>query len=421
MTRRGWWGCLVLAALAVLVLYAHTVHFSFYWDDFDDLRPRTWRDLASAFHGHYQPWAREGIYFYRPLTSVYLATATWLFGLDATRLHLIPLVVLTAAATLAGLVARRITRDDRAGAITALLFAVHPLTATAIGPWIANQYQGFLVIAVAAALLLWQRQAERERGLTPALAIVIVAAAWLKEDGLALGPALLAVHLARAHITRDVPPPSRRMIGGVLGLAVALVLWRAVWLPSQVGYGVPDAAAIVANLSRAWRYALVWHVSGASIGWSLSLLKAAVLLLAIVAVIRARTTAAARLIVTGLALLCVMNLPLGLVSSESRWHVISLCVVLITAGAVLSVPVTATTRWLGAALIAAAFAWGARERIDQFATCAAETRLHDPWAAALPELPPELHAWIVARDAACAAGATPVFTRPMTSMTWGAR
>lgn len=161
MMRRSWPHVLTMAAIsvvAVLALYFRTLHFGFYWDDFDDLRPWTWPELASTFVGQYQPWAREGIYFYRPLTSVYLATATTVFGLNSVALHVIPLFTLSIAATLTGLFAHRETGSRSAGAIGSLIYAVHPLTATAVGPWIANQYQGFLVIAVLGALLIWRRQ-----------------------------------------------------------------------------------------------------------------------------------------------------------------------------------------------------------------------------------------------------------------------
>ena len=56
-SRRVWPFCAALAAIAIVALYAHTLHFGFYWDDFDDLRPWTWADLGRAFIGPYQPWA----------------------------------------------------------------------------------------------------------------------------------------------------------------------------------------------------------------------------------------------------------------------------------------------------------------------------------------------------------------------------
>jgi len=419
MNGRPWRLYALIAVAAVLVLYARTLHFAFYWDDFDDLRPWTWADLASTFTGQYQPWAREGIYFYRPLTSVYFAAATWLFGLNATWLHTIPLVTLSVAATLAARVAARETGSRAAGVLTALLYVAHPLTATAVGPWIANQYQGFVVIATLAALLAWRPQAMARAGLSVPLAAALIAAAWLKEDGLALGPALLVMHVTRAHWTRDVPPPSRAMILGLVGLATLLVLWRAVWLPAQFGYGLPSPSQIAANLTRAWRYALVWHVGATPIALWITLAKAAVLAWAVWLTARRRDSASTRLIVTAVAVMAVMNLPLGLVSSESRWHVMGLCAVLLTTGALVALPIGG--RWIAATLIVLLFAAGSWERISAFGPCSPETLEHNQWALALPELPSELRAWIASRDAACASGHYDAFRVPMRDLTWRTR
>lgn len=419
MKTRPWLLYAVVAVAAVLLLYARTLHFAFYWDDFDDLRPWTWRDLASTFVGQYQPWAREGIYFYRPLTSVYFAAATWLFGLNATWLHTIPLVTLSVAATLAGLVAARETGSRAAGVLGALLYAAHPLTATAVGPWIANQYQGFVVIATLAALLAWRPQAVARAGLSAPLAVALIAAAWLKEDGLALGPALLVMHVARARWTRDVPEPSRAMAVGLLGLAALLVLWRALWLPAQFGYGLPAASQIGANLTRAWRYALVWHVGATPFALLITLAKAAVLAWAVWLAARQRHSTAARLIVTAVTVMAVMNLPLGLVSSESRWHVMGLCAVLLTTGALLALPLAG--RWIAVTLVVLLFAAGSWERISAFGPCSPETLEHNQWALALPELPREWRAWIASRNAACASGHYDTFRVPMRDMRWGQR
>ena len=224
-------------------------------------------------------------------------------------------------------------------------------------------------------------------------------------------------HLARARWTRDVPAPSRAMITGLITLAAVLVLWRACWLPEQLGYGVLAASQLAANLTRAWRYALLWHVGAAPLADAITLVKGAILIGAIGITFRRRP--AAPLIVTGGALLAVMNLPLAFASSENRWHVVGLCAVLITTGALLHLP--PRRRWLAAVIVVGAFSAGSWERTSAFAPCSADTLAHNQWALSLPDLPVELRAWIGSRDAACASGRYDAFTVPMRDMRWGTR
>lgn len=419
ISRRDWFVISGVAVAVVLAMYLRTLHFGLYWDDFDDLRPWTWADLARAFVGPYQPWAREGIYFYRPLTSVYFASATWLFGLNATMLHVIPLLVISIAATLTGVFAQRETQSRAVGIMGTVIYAAHPLTASAIGPWIANQYQGLLVIAVLAALLIWQPLPRRELRLTPALCAAIIAAAWLKEDGLMLAPAILAVHAMRALITRDVPMPSRRAAGAFLGIAAALMLWRAWWLPSQLGYGAPEITAMAINVSRAWRYVFVWHSEAGWLGIALTIVKVAMSIAVLRLLIGHRHTPAARLAVVSLALMTVMNVPLSFVSSENRWHVVGLCAVLAAVSAL--APLSRAARWVAFAAAVGIFAVSANQRIETFAPCSSDSLEHYRWAATLPELPAQMHEWLQTRDAACASGAFDHFTVPMDQMTWGQR
>lgn len=419
MSRRpAWLTFAAIAAIAVLLLYARTLHFGFYWDDFDDLRPWTWSDLGRAFVGNYQPWAREGIYFYRPLTSVYLAAATALFGLNSVALHVIPLFTLTIAATLTGAFVYRESGSREAGAIGTVIYAVHPLTAAAIGPWIANQYQGFVVIAVLSALLIWRSRADALR-LTMPLTIALIAAAWLKEDGLLLGPAIVVLHAARATLTRDVPRPARRAVLSILGVTVGLIAWRALWLPSQLGYGLRDPLSMIANATRAWRYALIWQTGDAPWAPLLTLAKSGAVIFLAWRFMAGRRDESMRLAVAGFALLLVMNLPLAFVSSENRWHVAGLSVALIMTAALSALQ--RPLRWLAVGIVVALLAVSATARIDVFAPCSAESLVEYKWATQWPELPKEMRAWLSTRDAACASGHFDAFSVPMRDMTWGKR
>lgn len=411
------------AIVVVLALYARSLWFDFYWDDFDVLRPWTWMDLRHAWTGDYRPWATEGISFYRPLTSVYYATLSTAFGFHAMPMHVVPLLTIATAATLAGVWVANETGRPGAGMAAAAVYAAHPLTAAAIGPWIANQYQGLLVIALLAALLTARNRRLASRRDWLALAPWLCVAAWLKEDGMLLAPAVVLAGWARAAVDRDAVRPAWRAWLIAAGVTTAFIAWRAYWLPSSTGYGVPDLASIAANLQRAPRYALVWQAAIYPPVWPIRLLKWAFVAGAAVVLWRSRTDAStrreARVIATGLAVVLVMNLPLGLVSSENRWHAVGLGAVLIAAGALATL--SGRRLAMAAALTVCVLGADAWQRIDAFAPCAADTRSHDAWAAALDDLPAELRAWLRDRDVACAAGRYRPFSVPMQDLRWRAR
>lgn len=122
---------------------------------------------------------------------------------------------------------------------------------------------------------------------------------------------------------------------------------------------------------------------------------------------------------TGAALMVVMNLPLGFVSSENRWHVIGLSTVLIITAALSAL--RRPLQWVVVVVVAGLFAGVATERINAFAPCSVDSREHYRWAMTLPELPRQMHDWLSTRDAACASGQFDPFTVPMRDMTWGTR
>jgi hypothetical protein len=411
---------MALSTAGVLLLYARTLGYGLFWDDFDILR--VWRaaDLRRAWIGPYRPWD-PGIQFYRPLTSTYYALISNTLGYDTHALHAIPLVGVAVLAMLTAMFVARETGRVTSAGIAAVLVSAHPTLASSLGPWVANQYHTFMAICLVAALLIWQRR-RTANGWWWRVAPWLIAAAWFKEDGLLLAIALAAVHEARAAIVGDLPRPSRRVWVALGALSLSLIAWRWVWLTSQWGYGLLTPGQMIANLLRAPRYVLLLQVGPPAVALPAVAAKALILAAAAWVLVRARTSPGARLIVTGLVVIVFANLPLVFVSSEGRWHLVGWGAVLVASGAL--------GEWIARAprigavvtlVVTVALAVSAADRIGTFAPCSADSLSHDREMAARADLPEPLRAWLASRDAACRAGQYQDFALPISDLAWGPR
>jgi len=234
--------------------------------------------------------------------------------------------------------------------------------------------------------------------------------------------AIVGAQWLRARVTRDLAAPTRRAWAIAVALAAVLIAWRSLWLSSPLGYGLRAPDQMLANVLRAPRYVLLWQVGPANVALPAMLAKAAILGATAWVLLTQRTSAAAGLIITGLTVMFFANLPLVLVSSEGRWHLVGWGAVLITSGA-LAAWIARAPRWgwAAAAAIVVALSASAVERIGTFAPCSADSLVHDREMAAITDLPPQLRAWLHDREAACQAGRAAPFTVPMSDLTWGRR
>jgi hypothetical protein len=408
----------LLAVASVGLMYGRTLGYGLYWDDFVVLRPWSVADVAAAFTGPYRPW-NPSIAFYRPLTSVYYAALSWLWGWHAAPMHVLPLVGVAVVAILtATFVARETGRAATAG-VAAVLIAVHPTLVASLGPWIANQYHTGMLVALVTALLIWQRARNGPAAWWWHIAPWLIAAAWMKEDGLLLPLAFIGVHALPGRPGSDVPPLPRRGWLALVALSVALIVWRGLWLPTSFGYGWREAGDMLANFARAPRYVLLWQVGPTMVAWPAMAAKALGLAAMAWVLLRARRSPGARLIAIGLVLLLAANLPLAFVSSEGRWHLVGWSAVLMLSGA-LGEWIARAPRagWAASAVIVVALAGSGWERMGTFAPCATAAREHYREMGALPELPAPLRDWLNTRDAACASGTFTPFATPMSDLSW---
>ncbi|MBP6715454.1 MAG: hypothetical protein KAY59_09650 [Acidobacteria bacterium] len=418
MTKRPMALVCVLVLAAVVLTYGPTLSYGLYWDDFEVLRPWSTADVLSTFTGAYRPWD-PSVAFYRPLTAVYYALISTLWGFNAVPMHVIPLAGIATLAWLTVLFVWRETDDVKMAAIAGVLTVTHPELTSSIGPWIANQYHTFMAIALVAALLIWQRHRDTSTPWWWRVAPWLIAAAWFKEDGLLLPLAFAALPWCRARMRGEVTA-SRLAPWLTLGaLTIGLILWRSLWLTTAYGYGLREPADMLANFLRAPRYVLLLQVGPGVVAWPAMVAKGVVLAAAVWVLVRARHSASATLIVVGGVVMLATNLPLAMVSSEGRWHLVGWGAVLLTSGTLGAVIARAPrVGWAVALAVVVALSASGVERLRTFAPCT------DDWLARVHEmstmegLPMEMRDWMTSQSAACHDDRYAPFETPMRALTW---
>lgn len=424
--HRRVWPIVAVACAAILLVYWRSLSFGLYDDDYVLLRPWSTRHLLAVLTG---PWLSvHQADYYRPL-AIYIYKALFhVFGLNAPLLHIVPIVVMATIAALVGVFVRRETASLTAGIAAAVLYAVHPATVIAIGPWVANQYQGIVAIATITALLMWQvRRANTERSWWPLLVPVVIGAL-AKETGLMVPLILVGAHLGVSWWCR-LPLRSRWSVAAA-GVAVfgALNLWRALVL-----HGVGPYQGLT------WQEAAVNFISGPAVmlfdpipgsheplefvffAGSLALLASAWWV-----VLTDRTSAAARLVIIGAVLLVCASLPTSVVFSRDRLSPHGLGAVLIWSGGVTAL-LARLTAWrrvvaaVAAAGVLLASATIATRVLTRFDQCGSGARLfpNDLFEAPARVPPPEMVRWLTTLTRPCDPGLiTPIYA-VVPALTWG--
>lgn len=420
------WPILLLAAVVVLAVYWPSLQFDLFEDDYFLLRPWPPEHLDQVWTG---PWLMEDQPdYYRPLAIYMYKAMFYTFGLNTQALHLVPLFTMTVIAWLIGRVVSRETGSMPIAATAAVCYVIHPATATAIGPWISNQYQGLISGALLVTLLMWQSCRERRWPYWLPLLVPVVFAAFTKESGLMIPLMIVAMHWVRAWWTRDVPAPARAVVIGGLGVFVGLNAWRLVLLGWSLGAG----AAV--SLRQAFRN----FVAGPFVvlldplrGWTPALdvvfVSASLLLTgaALWALVRRTPRQAAALAVMGLVVLLLASIPTGVVFSRERLTPHGAAVVLIWAGGLAALAPHLTRRRRVAALTLGAVAMVAsvgltRQAIDDFNPCMSRT-LDDPdfLFHESRQPPPELVQWIKDLPRPCNPDTLTPLYKSAAIITWG--
>lgn len=322
---------IITATAAIWVLYGRTVEYGFSYDDYILVRPYSGDEVAQSFTA---TWDTTGVMvpFYRPLTVAFNALRYDLFGLDSQAHHFVSLALFACCAVLAGWFAHRITGQTRAALLAILMFVVHPSMPYALVAWITNQMHLMETLTVLTALCWWHAVRARPVGWWSPLLLLAAVAFMIKEDGIMLLPMIAVGHEINRYLREPhLPHVSPLFVLAAVLLVAALVLTRTAALDGIGGYGRPSP-------DQAWRnYAggisgtlrltppdRPWQQLASTFATSLPIL-------ALLLWRRARS-GSRTLLVLGVAMALLFNLPFVFVSKAEQMHLVASGAVLIIAG-----------------------------------------------------------------------------------------
>jgi len=421
------WPLLVLAAGLVLPLYWPTLRYDLFQDAFLLLRPWPPDHLVASWFGGW--FVAENRDFYRPFAVLMYRAMFFPFGLNTRVLHILPLITMAVVAWMLGRFVRRETGSWSLGIVATVLGVVHPTSTVAVGPWLANQYQGLISGALLATLLWWQTARTRSWPWSLPLLVPMIVGAFTKETGLMIPAVLVTIAVARAWWTRDLPPPPRWFIVGGLATFAALNLWR-IWMLGGLGGDGGIAIWFYAEQYYNGWYATLFtpiRLTAPIVAkWTFAILSALLVAGGSLAVLRRQRGPAAMLILTGAIILGAAALPTSIIFSRDRLtpHAVG-AVLMITGGfAFARQHLAGRARGL---LVAGslAFLWSStvltQAAITRFGPCNS-VQLSDP-DMLLDEprsTPPELIRWLhLIASEPCDPNTHAPFFRATSRITWG--
>ncbi len=410
--------------IAVLAIYPASLQFGFHSEDFVFFRPFQAGDLWQVTTGRWFE-APGAPYFYRPLSVFVHALEFYLFGLNPFPIHLISVLIVAGCGLLCGVYAMRESGSPGLGVMAAAVYTLHPGTTIAVGPWMANQYQGLATICALWALLLWRTRRDGPPRTWIPIAAPLILAGLFKENALMLPLVLVGAHWGMAKFTADVKPPTRAAWIAAVGLFAAMNTWRVLMLGNVGGYGDETVAFMIGQLWRGPLYVLLtgreWSVAniGASILVSLLTLSVGW------AVVRRLPMTGAGVAIVGVSLIAWCSLPLAIVPSRARAYLVAL-------GGALILAVGAYELWSrlrgGRAIAArglvmvlmAGLLTTSHARLQTYAPCSEWTRFGDLWVLdeMTPYLPPEFVPWLRQRIRTCRPDAQERIVDSLPVATW---
>ena len=394
---------IVLAGVATWLVYRDTLHYGFDYDDYHFLRPHSLAEVAATFHG---PWDLTGIEapFYRPLTIALYAARFELFGLNAVAHHAVSLVLFAMAAALSGWLAQRLTHRATAAVALVLVMVCHPAMPYALVAWITNQMHLAQTIVVLLALLWWHAVRARPLAWWLPLLLFGVAAFLIKEDGLMLLPVILLVHFITRKVSEpELPPVPRAFVALSLGTVAGLIALRASALGGLGGYGRPSYHAAWINLSSG--LTRVFRLVPATRPWQPMASWFATLLPIVSLIAWPWISRGARvLLLNGVALAVMFNLPFAFVSKPEQMYLVGLGASITLTGAalgLLDVAHAGRTGRTGIAIVVAvlvaglaSFATVARDIMRDFEPFGPIVLAHDDIVRTWSPVPPELRDYV---------------------------
>lgn len=186
------------------------------------------------------------LYYPIPVTVLGYAGQRALFGLDPALFHLVSLLIHVGVVLLIAGLARRLGASALAAAVTAGLFAVHPLCVEPVA-WVTGQKDLLCALFILAALVVRARDGDPGRGRTVA-AIALAALAMLSKPTAVCAPVLFAA------VDWALERPLRRHLwtyAVLFALAIA-VTGLSLWGHERVSTGPSEYFGIDSLLRAAW-------------------------------------------------------------------------------------------------------------------------------------------------------------------------
>ena len=247
---------LPVLGLITFVLYSGSLSFDFVWDDHPQIvnSPiiRTWSNLPRAFGSDlWYHVARHQVY-YRPLFVAWSMLNYTLFGLRPWGWHLGAVLLHVGAVAAVFYLARRLGLEYWAAALTALIFALHPIHIEPVA-WVsaASDTMVTMFAALAFAAFLSGRDREgKNRAAWWIASLMLLACALLTKEMAVVFSALVGIY-AWLHPAKEKASPGHRVLGAVKEAApyalvtLAYALLRKHALPHVTGefdpsHGVMD-------------------------------------------------------------------------------------------------------------------------------------------------------------------------------------
>ena len=249
---------LSLLGLVTFVIYSGTLSFEFVWDDHPQIvnSPiiRAWSNLPRAFGSDlWYHVARHQVY-YRPLFIAWSMLNYTLFGLRPWGWHLGAVLLHIGAVMAVFCLARRLGLEYWTAALTALIFALHPIHIEPVA-WVsaASDTMVTMFAALAFVAFLNGRAGGRQNSVAWRMASLALLACALLTKEMAVVFSGLAGIYAWLHPAQENPTRRQRVFGAAIeGVPYALVtlaylLLREHALPHATGqfdptHGMVDVA-----------------------------------------------------------------------------------------------------------------------------------------------------------------------------------
>jgi len=223
LARPGYTETLVFAA-AVLA-FVGTWQYGFVYDDRAQILSNrditTWHRVMGYFFrdiwGNLDPSTPRN--YYRPMFFVWLRLNRIFFNLNPIGWHMAVMVLHALASVLATLVVRRCTRDHLVGAVSGLLFAVHPIHIESVA-WVSGGTDPLLAVFFLSAILSFLSWMERGSPWQLLATAALYALALLSKEPAVVLPPLLAVIVWVCARPENKMTRAKALLWGLLPLIV---------------------------------------------------------------------------------------------------------------------------------------------------------------------------------------------------------